>query len=360
MWFAYQFVPNHGLYKLQEWIEQLVLKVWCKAEPGVDFDANLLCDELKNLTIAIQNNPHIKNDPLFDPINKVYVIMQGLDVAVKQQIEQGFRDNNSIEELCCNLTHCNPMVFKTLKTLNEELASKIQAFFTSLYEDVLDLADTKKALGADLKHHFEEFGKLNKTGKCAFCGLENLESPESKFRSAYDHYLPKATYPFTAINFKNLAPICEKCNSKHKLQNDPIWDKNTKTRRKTFYPFSTSHPRDLEIHLSLKTIDLENLKTDDIDLDVVSNSAPDQVKTWKEVFGIVGRYKDKCTYGEDREYWIKQVFEYSDYSEEEKAVTSKDRYIEKIIRSAESSPWAHGNFLKAKFLEACKGVGAFR
>lgn len=91
-----------------------------------------------------------------------------------------------------------------------------------------------------LYEHWLEFKRVNGS-VCCFCGIQEYEeqlpnTARSKWRPAYDHYLPKEKYPFAAVNFQNLIPCCYQCNSKAKGSFDPcICDKSG--RKVAKYPF---------------------------------------------------------------------------------------------------------------------------
>ncbi|RLD89272.1 MAG: hypothetical protein DRJ09_06835 [Bacteroidetes bacterium] len=84
--------------------------------------------------------------------------------------------------------------------------------------------------------HYKEFMKSNTEGICPFCGIHTIKENNHKYREVYDHYIPKAIYPFVSLNFKNLAPMCQECNSTYKGTKVPIEDDNKK-RKLAFYPY---------------------------------------------------------------------------------------------------------------------------
>ena len=58
--------------------------------------------------------------------------------------------------------------------------------------------------------------------------------------------MPKGSYPFISVNFKNLAPMCSECNSSYKLAKDPtkhidpLHAASGSTRRKSFYSYAVA------------------------------------------------------------------------------------------------------------------------
>lgn len=119
------------------------------------------------------------------------------------------------------------------------------------------------------------------------------------YTSRREAYLPKETYPFNSVNFRNLAPMCHQCNSSNKFRQDPLFRQPGKhgcqaparMRRKAFYPY-TRDKIDINIEVVLLSNDISNLRHDQIDLKISSVDHPEEVQTWTEVFNIEERYKD--------------------------------------------------------------------
>ena len=104
-----------------------------------------------------------------------------------------------------------------------------------------DLADANKALVKAFDYTWFE-GADAKGGKpwggvslmraiykfarcCPYCNAESIylinkeikRKTQSAFgKSAFDHFLPKARYPFLSVSVYNLIPACDRCNSKFK------------------------------------------------------------------------------------------------------------------------------------------------
>ena len=169
-------------------------------------------------------------------------------------------------------------------------------------------------------------------------------------REAYDHYLPKEKYPFNTINFKNLDPMCHKCNSSNKARQNPIM-KPCSTRRKAFYPYGNK-ALDIEILLEMNTKDIANIKEGDIAVTLSSANFPEETKTWKEIFYIEERYKQKCTNKAHGKYWYTQILD-------EMQDCSAKEVLRKKIKQMKASPFADNNFLRKPFLLACEKKGLF-
>jgi len=350
MLFAYKYVP-HSIEKLQEYIDHLFLEVWCEADG--DYDIDKLHSDLKDIVLEIHYSDTIRKDHLYGPIREIYDLFFKINKGRREALKRWYVNNNSIEDLCGHTNNCKPLHYKRLKQLNAELAPKIEKFFKSLFTEIICLKAVQSKVGK-IDEHYKDFMIENDEGKCAFCGINDIKGQYHTKREAYDHYLPKAIYPFNSINFRNLVPMCHECNSSYKTVKDPLHRSNSRQRRKAFYPYTNEiQPPELKIELINK--DINNLKPEDIDLDITSKAHQEEIDTWMDVFGIEERYKALCIgkhYGKD---WYSQVFD----GYETAKVTlgtdfSKDKWINYIITDALSCLFTNGNFIKVAFIKGCQ------
>ncbi|TDQ18897.1 hypothetical protein DFQ04_0708 [Algoriphagus boseongensis] len=357
MLFPYQFIENHSIYALQQWMDDLFLNVWCTADAAVDYNIDLLPDDLKEITLAIFYDARITTDYLYGPIERVYIIFQGFDQPTKDLLAQAYKNNNNVLDLCKQQNGCNPYVYSTLQALSEPLKNELISFYKSLFTSVIHLKAVQDKIGT-IDSHYDEFVTTNDERKCPFCGLNSIKGPNRTVRDAYDHYLPKDIYPFNSINFKNLAPMCHECNSSHKLRQDPITSPNTNARRRAFFPYDTDNGYEINIDLTFSNPDINTLSENDVTVNLTSPTHQQEVDTWKEVFGIEERYKEKCASKTDGKYWFMQIHdEYNNLPFISKVFYSKGKHIQNVIKSARTNPFAAGNFIKASFLESCAKMG---
>lgn len=176
-------------------------------------------------------------------------------------------------------------------------------------------------------------------------------------REAYDHYLPKAIYPFNSINFKNLVPACHYCNSSYKTSKNPTYTPKdpvrTVRRRVVFYPYkTTAHSIDLKV--DLQHSDIAKLTPADITLQFGPVAINDEIETWKEVYGIEERYKAKFCGDNDGKYWLTQVLD--EWKEDGR---DPAHFLRTLTRQTQNKPFAECNFLKKPFLDACQSIGLF-
>lgn len=297
----------HKVHKLEEIHEHIMkaFEIICQARSNSKFNTNKFSSELRYLMELEKQND---TDLLMTPLKTIYDYVKS-DKAVKQILKEGIINNNKIEQLC-NDSSVDPVLYKELP---EPLAKVLKSFFNNLYEKFLNRAHVKaKYLG--LKNHFDSLIINSDLQVCPFCGINDLQSQYDDGRDAYDHYLPKGTFPFSSINFNNLFPMCYECNSKHKLEKSMIYDDlrgNDKTkRRKAYYPFgnnTASVAIKFEVNKAepfpadLKKLAPKNLS---VKLAGVDN---EKVVSWDRTFRISKRYKAKsCQF---LKVWLETLLE---------------------------------------------------
>lgn len=267
------------------------------------------------------------------------------------RLKQYYLANNNIETACANDPAAQIARYDDIDAIHPELSEQLASFFKGLYsQQLLDLAALRKIIGR-IDDHYQAFMQVNTTGKCPFCGINDVKGIHHSKREAYDHYLPQALYPFNTINFHNLAPACHECNSAYKLSKDPTH--NDAGQRKAFYPYATD-ARKIEITIDFSTPDIDQMTPGDIRLTIGPAAAQEEIETWKEVYGIDERYKAKCCNMSGGKYWLTQVLD--EWQEDGR---SPSDYLNTLNRMTATNPLADINFLRKAFLEGCQRAGFF-
>lgn len=337
MLFPYKYTA-HPLDRLHAYIEHTVLNVWCKASTGKKFTISMLHKSFRPIVQEVSKNDR---DYLLKPIKAIYSIFSKLTPAQRKLIADGFQRNNDIKGLCAGIVM--PLRYEDIKTFSPTLTKALSPFFKNLYTKILGIKAVKDGCG-DLMERYKEFMKVNKKGKCPFCGLEDIKSEKLSVRDAYDHYLPKDIYPFNSVNFKNLVPACHTCNSSYKLTKDPIRSKKPVNARKAFYPFMSSVPG-YSINVIVKKIFLKTPKNNNIDVSFSSKKALQEVNSWTDVYGIIERYEDKCC-SDDAKDWIEQLMD-----ERKDRNFSIKKYMAAKKKELKHKAHVHYRFLQVPFLE---------
>jgi len=353
MLFAYTYVP-HAMEKMQAFIDFIFFEVWCKAPIGLDFSLDLFENEpdLREVLSAFgfaANAPE-RGKQFYKDIKAIYELFSPLTPAQINQLKQWYQDNNDIEKVCANDPAVQIARYADIAAIHPDLSGQLASFFKGLYsQQLLDLAALREKIGK-IDEHYQAFMQANTTSKCPFCGLDDIKGGNHTKREAYDHYLPKALYPFNSINFRNLAPACHECNSTYKLSKDPA--QNVVGRRKAFYPYAT-YTHGIEITIDLGTPDIDRLTPADIQLSFGPAAVHEEIETWKEVYGIDERYKAKCC-DSDAKDWLEQVRILRDTHG-----IAPEAALATFQQQTEKAPVANSNFLKRSFLEACQRAGIF-
>lgn len=351
MLFAYTYVP-HAMEKMQEFIDFIFFEVWCTAPGNGDFrfelfDANV---ELKELMGVFYYGDTQGGDFFYGHVERIYGLFAPLTPAQIDQLKQWYQANNDIEKVCANDPVVQIARYADITAIHPDLSGQLALFFKGLYsQQLLDLAALREKIG-QIDEHYQAFMEANTTGKCPFCGLGDIKGVHHTRREAYDHYLPKALYPFNSINFRNLAPACHECNSTYKLSRDPAH--NAAGRRKAFYPYTTG-VHGIEITIDLNTPDVDRLTPADIQLTFGPAAAHEEIETWKDVYGIDERYKAKCCDGDAKD-WLEQLRILRDAH----GITP-DASLAAVQQQTAKAPVANSNFLKQAFLEGCQRAGLF-
>lgn len=356
MLFPYIYVP-HKMEKMQSFVDFIFYAVWCQAPSKGAYRLELFASnsDLFEVMLAFHYDDSKGAQFFAGHVERIYGLFAQLNPCQIEQLRLWYRANNDIERVCANDATVPTKRYVDFPAEFKELCDQLASFFKGLYSQV-GVAALKKFIG-DVDDHYKSFTSINKSGKCPFCGVNDLLGEYNSKREAYDHYLPKALYPFNSINFKNLAPACHHCNSSYKtskdiahLVKDPA---GTQVRRRAFYPYSNV-PYQIKISFNLDASNLASLEPRHVSLQFGPAVLQEQIDTWRDVYGIDERYKAKVCGENDGKYWLEQVLgEWREMGREPQELLSE------IHRNASRRPYGECNFLKAPFLSACDASGAF-
>lgn len=343
---TYRYV-SHSMEKMQEFIDYIFLEVWCRAPEGLVFGRELFAgnSELHDVISSFgfsQKAPE-RGKQFYEDIKDIYVVFSSLTPAEIQQLKDWYAANNEIESICEN-QNSGFIRYPDLDSANSDLSEKLKHFFTGLYSrHLLGLVKLREKIGSIEEHYNQLMEANNRPSKCPFCGLVDILSNHSK-REAYDHYLPKAIYPFNSINFRNLAPTCYYCNSSYKGPVDPVGED---TPNKVFYPYkATSSQIAITVDLSLNSE--AKITKENVSLSYGPDSLQSEITSWREIYGIDERYQVKCS-GADAKDWMEQ----SRILKDKRKLSISDQ-IEDLREATGEDALANSNFLKLAFLEGCQ------
>jgi 5-methylcytosine-specific restriction endonuclease McrA len=356
MLFPYTYVP-HQMEKMQTFIDFIFYAVWCQAPLKRPYRLELFASnpELFEVMTAFHYDDSKGAEFFAGHVERIYALFVPLSACQVEQLRLWYWANNDVERVCANDPVMSVKRYADFPAELKDLRDQLASFFKGLYSHV-DVAALKKWI-SDIDGHYESFVKVNDTGKCPFCGINDLLGQYHSKREAYDHYLPKALYPFNSINLRNLVPACHHCNSSYKTSKDPAHTPKDPAgavqRRAVFYPYATE-PHAIELQVSLKHADIPNLKPEDVSLLFGPDEISEEIATWKDVYDIEERYKAKLCTKSDGKAWFAQVVD-----EWKELGRTPQEFLEAVALGARKRPYTDCTFLKKPFLEACKDAGLF-
>lgn len=218
--------------------------------------------------------------PLRRLLANFYHAYRGLARKERRKFYAIFRVMNRVEELCAGeLPHYD------IGDIPAGIRKESKALFLHLFHRL------------ERKLHYEVFfGRLTPSQRyCPFCGLSDLLAPADQTQD-YDHCIFKADYPLAAINPKNLAPMCERCNRTYK-KDQPLLVDGARARRQAFYPY---RDHGVAIGISLDGSRLPSGYPDTGDWHLQITPLRPEVRTWETVFELPNRFV---------EYEVKPLYE---------------------------------------------------
>jgi hypothetical protein len=365
MLFPYQYI-NHEIEKFQKISDYLFLEVWLKAKKPFNYNVFRGMPELKAIFESLHNEDSKGAEFFNSHLVGIYEDCRPLKKPDRIKLKKWYKVNNQINRLCQDKS-MQPVSYDRLFRSYPKLGKKIESFYKNLYSSASPFELAAFGVLSDIiKKHYYEFMQTNKEELCPFCGLSDMKGIHHSKREAYDHFIPKGVYPFNSVNFRNLAPMCNNCNSSYKLAKDPLMHldpikkKSTKNRRRAFYPYSIKK-WNLYTEIKLSKSDFENLTEADIEIDFKSInhfSHRDQIESWRDIYGIDERYKAKLLGKRGAKKWFSEFSELENLKklEPEKKATIDLLYSMKI-REIDADPFDNANFIKKAFLIECKRQG---
>lgn len=270
------------------------------------FFENLFQNEPQDISLLIHQdfceiyNAH--HTAIKERLQNIHQSYLTLDVNEKETIQEAFYNNKQIENICNGTI--NPIKY-------EQLPDSIKDILKSLYNTSWTLLtnkndETNRTIKDRCGNIYEHYCNLFQEDRqiftiCPVCGLEELlgeyescdnpnEENQKKVREAYDHYFPKALYPFISVNFNNLIPICHHCNSDYKHEYDTAYNHENNLRQECFYPFSAEAN-----NISISIIDAQDTirLASSNDWDIQATPLNEKVSSWDRIFDIKSRYKTR-------------------------------------------------------------------
>lgn len=329
------------LHRVQSFVNYMMLEIVLKARKfdNDDFELDMVLPRYRTLI------KKVKPKYLLDPLKTMYEVCRRLNCVQLKMLRKAVYSNNKIEELCKGETQ--PVHYSEIEQVlgdeNKEFIEALKVFCNSLYNICLRRKPFINEYD-NMSTYYKSLVKRNST--CVMCGVPNTISIElNDVVSAFDHYLPRALYPFNSVNLDNLVPTCDACNQKYKRDVDPLFETDgtydKKRQLRCFFPFA---PQDEPIVVDVKFASSyrQNMPIEDIEVVLTCTGKQEEVANWDRIYHIRQRYRSFI--GNDDFFNI-----YKFTLNEAKLY---DIPIEKIIQMRENNMEADMCFLKAPFLKA--------
>jgi hypothetical protein len=319
---TYKPLENHVIFIYQTYVQHLICEVWCNAIDGQNCQ-DLLSEDFEVLYLA--------RDWVKIGVDQIYEVCKTLDDNERAAIREAFFVNNDIEPLCEGLSA--PIELNTLHIVVEQ---RMKPLLVRFYNELISSKEK-------LDYYNSLVENNNNYDFCPCCGLIRIESKESPFREDNDHYLPKAEYPFSSVNFTNLPPLCSKCNKKWKTIKSPF-----ENGRLSFYPFKPLE-NEFDIRVEINDSDSTNyLALNEPELELAFNNDASKVDTWNWLFGIKTRYNEEIRQFTKSE--LRTLANRFKRNEERKQGMTYEQILNDAISDYDIDKYDDRKFLKASFL----------
>lgn len=273
MFWTFPYDDTHEVAQLQKELEFFFDKLR-QTSPGMPFSTSLL------FSLAFSEKlKQGKKQKLIQLFESFFLEFSKLHDSSKTELIDCFFATNKVDELLNDISVGIDVELLKLKQFPLALITSVKDLFIYMYETTMKPARNRhyKALIAGISSY------------CPFCGIERLISDRNKTQD-YDHILNKGTYPFAAVNLRNLVPMGSVCNQKYKRGIDILTDLNGQ-RRKYANPYTQAIPVKVEFQGSILPSVSNRRGTWSITFLVNPGDEP-YVQTWAEVFDIKNRYEE--------------------------------------------------------------------
>lgn len=180
-------------------------------------------------------NEVFKNTDLQKKFEAIYNPYKAIKVKSNRlKIIKAFEDTNQIEKLCNN----DPVIEMIgITDLHISVQKPIEDLFSYLYNTATKYPKFTSHVKKTISESIDDFIFHHKIEVCPICGLEGFSNIEGQARLALDHWLCQDIFPFSSVNFNNLIPIGDKCNSRPAKGNKNILIGESKNRITSYYPY---------------------------------------------------------------------------------------------------------------------------
>ncbi len=280
MLYFYKSISPQPIEQLNSWLDYFFQQMFAEVSQTYDPAIHIHAD----FRPLVRHYKAQLNNRLAD-IFSAYMDLK--NPADKLAIQSAYTNNTNIRGIC-NGT----VVPVKYNALPPSFSAVLEELYDNLWGEskILGLTEVEKVCGS-VKVHFNNLMAKMEERVCPFCGLESLLCEHDDGRDDYDHYLPKADYPFIAVNFANLFPMCHRCNSKAKGSYDIPYDRISGTQRPVYYPLDTTKGHSITLSINSATTHLKETSGWDLEVTCEPATSDGKKKAWMDIFNIETRYK---------------------------------------------------------------------
>ena len=293
MIYFYTSISPHRIENLHKYLDHFYTQMFAEVNPVYDH-AHYVEADFQDIIDAY-------TDQLDNKLETVFNAYLALDPPEKALVQTAYTNNNSISSICSSSVR--PYKYDELPA---GIIPAIEALYEKLWEKVLGYKVVRDSCGT-VKEHFDEFRAINTNSVCPFCGLDSLLCEHDDGRDDYDHYVPKAKYPFCSINFNNLIPVCHNCNSKSKGQNDTPFELDVipLVQRELYYPYAAIAGHAINVSITSANTDLSDPNSWTLNVNCLPVANNNKKDAWMEIYNIETRYKAKIA--KDSYKWKERI-----------------------------------------------------
>lgn len=327
-----------SIYRLQ----YKVLAFACKPKSAPPFD---------DQTIFIRRFGHLWGAWLFERVSLSEKFRTALinlirhidgDTSKRQVILQAFLNDTQFHR------KLNAPSFNFHRNLDQDTRALLKELMELFYDYLLDTGFPDISTSSATKFSRKDFRKAFWAANadldlCPACDGARPPSISGVVQSENDHFFPKSAYPFLAVHFSNLLPMCKYCNQSFKKTIDPIDDHDNQPLARSFFPYEMPANELMEIAVS-------RANSGERDVSIEAKDTKDRIraKNLDRLLSLQLRWKDEL------EHTIKRLIE--DLSEHHRlSQPQPDSFLcllqGKLNYSKQKQGLRNGNLLIVSYLE---------
>jgi hypothetical protein len=179
------------------------------------------------------------------------------------------------------------------RSLDQETKDLLKDLMELFYDDLLETGFPVASSNSYGKFTRNDFRKAfwDANDGVDLCPACDGPKPPSRFRvvqSENDHFFPKSIYPFLAVHFSNLLPVCKYCNQSFKRSADPIDQHDNQPLRRSFFPYEMPAAERVQVVVSRS-----NTGERDVAIEAKDNDDTIRATNLDRLLSLKARWRDE-------------------------------------------------------------------